>query len=322
MTATYLGTTHGVHRLRDGGAEPLGLTSDRIAALLVLADGTLLAGSYGGGIMRSTDGGRNWDPAGPTAPTVRFLDHDVSDPGITLLAGTEPARLYRSADGGASWYELEAVTRIEGHERWFLPYSPRAGAARNAYGRRGRLLVSVEVGGLLRSDDDGESFTCAPVLGDEDVHEVSGHPVEPDLVYVALGSASVEPDGAQHGGIARSRDGGATWERIETRYTRSVIVPPARPQLLLAGPAGRVGREGEIVVSADGGDSWEPAGGGVESPMEDMVERFVAAPDASVWAICSRGRLLRAEPGAWEWAPVPGSEGHEVESVAFAPAAA
>ena len=56
--------------------------------------------------------------------------------------------------------------------------------------------------------------------------------------------------------------------------------------------------------------------------MEDMVERFVAAPDGSVWAICARGRLLRAEPGAWHWASVPGSEELEVESVAFAGAAA
>jgi hypothetical protein len=52
--------------------------------------------------------------------------------------------------------------------------------------------------------------------------------------------------------------------------------------------------------------------------MEDMVERFVAAPDGDVWAICSRGRLLRARPGTWAWSPVPGSEGLEVQSVAFA----
>lgn len=317
MSAVILGTTAGVHRLADGAPEPLGLASERIAAVLALDDGTLLAGSYGGGILRSTDDGRSWDPAGTTAPTVRFLDHDVSDPGVTLLAGTEPARLFRSRDRGASWYELDGVTRVEGHERWFLPYSPRAGAARNVYGAGDRMLVSVEVGGLLASDDGGETWTCRPVLGDEDVHEVTGHPEDPDLVYAALGSASIDRDGAQHGGIARSRDRGATWERIETRYTRSVIVPPARPDLVLACPAEGVGRQGAIVVSADGGDTWEPAGGGVESPMEDMVERFAPAPDGSVWAICARGRLLRAEPGTWTWAPVPGSEGLEVESVAF-----
>lgn len=317
MYATYLGTTRGVHRLRDGAAEPLGLESERIAALYGAGD-TVLAGSYGGGLFRGEDGGASWAPVddGPTAPTLRFLADDPSRPGA-LLAGTEPARLFRSEDGGASWRELAGVTRVEGHERWFLPYSPRAGAARNVDGEPGRLLVSVEVGGLLASRDGGETFTCEPVLGDEDVHEVRGHPSRPELVYVALGTASIGHGGADHGGIARSRDGGATWERIETRYTRSVIVPPARPDLLLACPAARVGREGAIMVSADGGDTWEPAGDGLEAPMEDMVERFVAAPDASVWAICSRGRLLRAEPDEWTWTPVPGTAGLTVESVAF-----
>jgi photosystem II stability/assembly factor-like uncharacterized protein len=318
MSTAFLGTMQGVHRLGGGAAQPLGLQSERIAALLVTAAGTLLAGTYGGGIRRSTDGGATWEPAGPTEPTVRFLDHDVSDPGVTLLAGTEPARLFRSRDDGASWYELAGVTAIDGHERWFLPYSPRAGAARNAHTAPGRLLVSVEVGGLLESRDGGETFTCGPVLGDEDVHEVSGHPGDPDRLYAALGSASLDRDGRPHGGIARSRDGGASWERIETRYTRSAIVPPARPDLLLAGPAGRVGREGALAVSADGGDTWEPADDGVETPMEDMVERFVAAPDGDVWAICSRGRLLRARPGTWSWSAVPGSEGLDAQSVAFA----
>src|SRR5919197_643471 len=93
-----------------------------------------------------------------------------------------------------------------------------------------------------------------PVAGDEDVHHVTGHPNDPDLVYVSLGTASLTQRGGRRGGIARSRDGGRTWEKIETDYTRATIVPPARPELVLAGPAPRVGRGGRIVVSSDGGD--------------------------------------------------------------------
>jgi len=122
------------------------------------------------------------------------------------------------------------------------------------------------------------------------------------------------------GGIARSRDGGQSWEKVETDYTRATIVPPSRPELLLAGPAPRVGRGGRIVVSADGGDSWSPAGSGIDVPMPDMVELFVAAPDDSIWAICSQGRLLRARAGDWIWrSALPGVEALEVKSVAFVP---
>jgi hypothetical protein len=48
-----------------------------------------------------------------------------------------------------------------------------------------------------------------------------------------------------------------------------------------------VGRGGRTVVSVDGGATWQPAGRGIDVPMPDMVELFVAAPDDTVLAICS-----------------------------------
>src|SRR5215216_2736241 len=294
MLDAFLGTTSGVLRLRGGALEGLGLDGHSVTALHA-SDDALLAGTYGDGLFRSGDGGRHWEriEAGLTASTFRFVSAE--------LAGTEPARVYRSADGGISWEELEGITRIPGHQQWFLPYSPRAGAARNAHVSGDRMLVAAEVAGLLRSDDGGASWVCEPVAGDEDIHHVTGHPDDPDLLYVSLGSASLTRQGGQHGGIARSRDGGRTWEKIETDYTRATLVPPARPDLVLAGPAARVGRGGRIVVSADGGDTWEPAGHGIDVPMPDMVELFVAAPEGTVWAICSGGRLLVAASDDWSW---------------------
>jgi hypothetical protein len=332
--AAYLGTTNGVRLLRDGAIEPLGLEGERISAIHAWRDGgeaVVLAGSYGNGLYRgSGDGGWARVETGLTAGAFRYLGHDGTRPGA-LLAGTEPARIFRSDDGGLGWRELDGITRIEGHERWFLPYSPRAGAVRNVYappGRPDRLLASVEVGGLLRSDDGGAGWALAPVIDDEDVHHVTGHPGEPDLLYAALGTASLTHRGGDReerrlGGVARSRDGGATWQKLETDYTRAVIVPPARPDLLLAAPATQVGRGGRIVVSADQGDTWQPAGTGVQAPMPDMVELFVAAPDGSVWAIRSGGGLLRADPATWAWSSVlPAGAELEVKSVAFAESAA
>jgi photosystem II stability/assembly factor-like uncharacterized protein len=302
----FVGTTDGVFRLGDGSLARMDLASLDVTALY--ADGeVVLAGTYGDGLFRR--GGDEWERVADG--TFRFVTPE--------LAGTEPARVLHSGDGGRTWEELPGIAEIPGHEQWFLPYSPRAGASRNVYASGDRLLVAGEVAGLLRSDDGGRSWVCEPVDGDEDIHQVTGHPDDPDLLFVSLGTAALHERG-EHGGIARSRDGGRTWERVETDYTRSAIVPPARPDLLVAGPARRVGRLGRIVVSADGGDSWEPAGDGIELPMPDMVELFVPSPDGSVWAVCSGGRLLRAEPGEWRWAsPLPvGSEAVTVRSVAFA----
>jgi hypothetical protein len=97
-----------------------------------------------------------------------------------------------------------------------------------------------------------------------------------------------------------------------------VLVPPSRPDLVLAGPAPEVSRQGRIVVSSDGGDTWQLASNGIDTPMPDMVEVFVVAPDDTVWAICSGGRLLRAMPGEWVWcSALPDNANCQVESVAF-----
>jgi photosystem II stability/assembly factor-like uncharacterized protein len=332
MFDAYIGTANGAFRLRGGAVESLGLAAERVSAIHAWRENdaiAVLAGSYGNGLFRSADGGRNWSrvDAGLTASAFRFIAPDPGHPGA-LLAGTEPARIFRSGDVGETWEELDGIARIEGHERWFLPYSPRAGAARNVYappGRAGRLLAAAEVAGLLRSEDDGRTWVCEPVTedGDEDIHHITGHPDDPELLYVSTGTASLTPrapgdTARRHGGIARSRDGGTTWEKLETDYTRATIVPPGRPDLLLAGPAPQVGRRGRIVVSADGGDTRGPAGAGIEVPMPDMVELFVAAPDDSVWAICSAGRLLRATPGEWRWSSaLPSGSDLKVESIAF-----
>src|SRR5581483_3834855 len=128
---------------------------------------------------------------------------------------------------------------------------------------------------------------------------ITGHPDDPDLLFASLGYASLTHRGRgdeprRFGGIARSRDGGKYWRKLEHDYTRATIIPPPRADVILAGPAPEVGRQGRIVVSSDGGDTWEPAHAGIETPMPDMVERFFVAPDTSIWAITSNGRLLRS----------------------------
>src|SRR5438477_254226 len=94
------------------------------------------------------------------------------------------------------------------------------------------ILAGTYENGLSRSDDGGETWTCEPILDDEDIHYVTGHPEQPDLLYAALGYASLAhrntPRGQRPrlGGVARSRDGGRTWRKLEKDYTRALIVPP------------------------------------------------------------------------------------------------
>lgn len=329
---TYVGTEAGVYRI-NGSAESLGLGDQRISAIHALrspkGDVVILAGSYGNGMFRSEDEGRSWAPVteGLTAPAARTIEPDPLNPGA-LLCGTEPGRIVRSTDEGRSWRELTGIPALSEHTEWYLPYSPRAGAVRNVYSPSGsttRLLASVEVGGLLDSHDGGESWTIRPIGPDDDIHQISGHPENPDLLYASLGYAALksrnrDDSSPKLGGIGRSRDGGQSWEVLHTDYTRSTIVPPTHPNLVLAGPAPYVSREGRIEVSEDGGDTWRLAADGIDTPMPDMVELFVVAPDSTIWGICSGGRLLTAEPGEWHWrSALPAGMADNVVSASFLP---
>jgi hypothetical protein len=125
MFDAYIGTTTGVFSLHDAKLEALGLECEHVSAIHAWRERDVvpvLPGSYGNGLFRSADGGRSWSSveAGLSASTFRFLAPDPWHAGW-LLAGTEPARIFRSEDGGTSCRDLDGITRIEGHERWFLP---------------------------------------------------------------------------------------------------------------------------------------------------------------------------------------------------------
>jgi hypothetical protein len=326
---TFVGTQAGVLHV-GARAEHLGLAGQRISAIHAFRGRAghvvILAGTYGNGLFRSADQGGTWTPisGGLTAPAARTITPDPQHPGA-ILAGTEPARLFRSVDEGLTWSELDGIRAIPAHVDWYLPYSPRAGAVRNVYAPPGgrQLLASVEVGGLLRSPDGGATWSIAPIGPNDDIHQVTGDPSDPDLLWSSLGYAALRSrqrgDGAPRlGGVGRSRDGGASWDILHTDYTRSTIVPPARPDLVLAGPAPAVGREGRIEVSPDRGESWQPAAGGIDTPMHDMVELFVPAPDGTIFAVCSEGRLLRSAPDTWRWhSALPPDQPDNAVSVSF-----
>jgi photosystem II stability/assembly factor-like uncharacterized protein len=325
-----IGTRSGAYKLEGISIRLLGLENDRVSAIHATINGSgkqrILAGTYERGLFISDDDGASWTDVsnGFTAVCVRCIGPDPLNAGH-LIAGTEPGRIFRSGDAGNSWVELDGIRDIEGHEKWFLPYSPRAGAVRNIYTPPGerRYLASVEVGGLLESRDNGKTWTCDPVCVDTDIHFVTGNPKEPAHLWAALGYAGLDgspnPDGQGHrGGIARSRDGGQTWEKLFGDYTRAVIVPSKNPGIVIAAPAPEVGRHGRIESSSDGGDTWEDSSDGLETPMPDMVEEFVEAPDGSILAICSGGRLLRSYPEEICWETVlDESSGVNVGAIAF-----
>ena len=182
---------------------------------------TILAGSTEG-IWRSSDNGKSWNEANKNLAIryVRWMAHS-SYPPTTFLVGTEPAGIFVSRDGGKTWNSSPEVSELRDANRWFLPYSPEAGCVRGfaiakPENHRGRIYAAVEVGGVLISDDSGNTWRLAEgsdgnpnvtrdlgTMIHPDVHSITVHRSSSDLVTAATG-----------GGLYRSTDGGRNWQNI------------------------------------------------------------------------------------------------------------
>ncbi|UCF91398.1 MAG: exo-alpha-sialidase, partial [Desulfobacterales bacterium] len=265
---------------------------------IAVSESVILVGTATG-IWRSTDHGQTWDKADNNLAIrhVRWMTAS-SQPPRTILVGTEPAGIFRSRDGGATWRFASEVAELRDFHGWFLPYSPKAGCVRGfaiaASGPdKARVYAAAEVGGVLVSDDGGETWQLVkgsngkPDMNRElgtmvhpDVHSITVHPSSSDLVTAATG-----------GGLYRSRDGGRSWKRLYRCYIRATWVDPSDPQHMIAGPADSVSRNGRIEESYDGGRTWRLAADGMKTPWaRHMVERFIPI-DKDLFAILSNGEL-------------------------------
>jgi hypothetical protein len=266
-------------------------------------EGTILAGTEDG-IFRSEDTGKTWKESSEGL-TTRYIRWTAFHPESTdlIFAGTEPANIFVSHNYGASWRACPEVAQLRDRFHWSLPYSPEAGCVRGfaVLGKRG--YAAVEVGGVLVSDDKGETWQLAKgsdgkpdlhgppePLVYPDVHSLEVHPSSPDLVYAPTG-----------GGFYRSRDGGKTWKLCYDCYCRAVWVDPSNPDHMILGPADGVDRNGRIEESKDGGEIWSMASTGLDVPWRrGMVERFFQAGE-ELFAVLSTGQVLGASHSTLEW---------------------
>lgn len=269
-----------------------GMTSQHITSVIA-REGVILAGTTDG-IFCTEDLGRSWVELshGLTERHVRWMAFhpDVSD---FEFAGVEPASLFVSRDGGANWVERTEISELRDKFGWWLPYSPGAGCVRDVTFAGNRAYAAVEVGGVLRSDDGGESWALTKGSSGQpkfvqpeskqvhaDVHSVIVHPTSADLVFACTG-----------GGFYKSDDGGANWQLLYPNcYVRAVWIDPTDPLRMVLGPAdSSSGRNGRIEVTHNGGESWQKT---AVQWSRNMVERFKHLGD-QLFAVLANGELLQ-----------------------------
>ena len=223
-------------------------------ALAVYPDASqrLLAGSDNG-LYRSDDAGRHWDPVdSPMADrqiwsvAVDPVDTD------TIFAGTRPGA-FRSRDGGATWDELPIDVADP------CPI----GIARTTQlivepGDSNKIWAGIEVDGVYKSLDGGDSWVHLPDLGDEvfqgDIHGLAR--VHGRATY------ATSPFG-----IATSVDEGESWayhlfpkhhDEDRLSYCRCVVIKADDPDtMFVANGDGIPGTVGAIQRTRDAGQTWE-----------------------------------------------------------------
>jgi photosystem II stability/assembly factor-like uncharacterized protein len=245
------------------------------------------------GVRRTIDGGETWVESGLAGEHVFSVAVSAADGAV--YAGTEPSALYRSDDRGETWRDLAGLLELPSRPTWSFPPRPWTSHVRwiaPSPHDGDVLLAGIELGGLMRSTDGGETWDDHRPGAQPDVHSLAWHPRAAGRAYEAGG-----------GGAAWSEDGGDTWEPADDgrdrHYTWSVAVDPEDPELWYVsastGPFAAHGRRGgdpqaRIYRRAHEG-GWIPLAAGLPDPLPAMPYALVAADGGRLFAGLANGEL-------------------------------
>ncbi len=232
-------------------------------------------GVCNGGVWKTTDAGRTWNPIfdRESSGSIGAIAVAPSDPNVIYVGSGEGLQrpdlstgdgIYKSTDSGNSWTHLGLRDGQQIPQIIVDPVKPD------------RLFVAVlghpygpnEERGIFRSTDGGQTFQKV-LYKDENTggSELAFDPGNPEIVYAALWEAREGPwENAEWsgtgGGIYKSTDGGTTWQPLtkglpagaDGVVQANLAVSPSSPLRIYAAVA--TARGTGIYRSDDAGESW------------------------------------------------------------------
>ncbi|MBV8205318.1 MAG: glycosyl hydrolase [Acidobacteria bacterium] len=206
------------------------------------------------GVFKSTDGGKTWqkvlykddhtgavdlvmDPA--NANILYAALYQAQRLPWDFISGGPGSGLYKSTDGGATWKQLQG----EGFPRGVLG---RIGVAVSGSDpERVYALVEAEHGGLLRSDNGGQTWTMVNSSNEYRQRawyftHIFADPKATDTLYVLNTS------------LSRSTDGGRTFTVVRAPHGdhHGLWIDPRDPRRMINS------NDGGATITTDGGKTW------------------------------------------------------------------
>ena len=164
--------------------------------------------------------------------------------------------------------------------------------------------------GVYKSTDGGKTWAHVGLADTRHVSRVLVHPQDPDLVYVGALGHLFGPNAER--GVFRSKDGGATWEKVlyldDRHGVADMDMSPSNPNLLFAAlwhfdrkpwthTSGST--EGGVWRSVDGGSTWKKLTKGLPKLLGRIGVKVAPSDPRVVYVITEsqEGTLYRSDDG-------------------------
>jgi photosystem II stability/assembly factor-like uncharacterized protein len=283
----YLGSADGMfYRSTDAGlnwrrSDPgFPLPGCCLEEIDVTPRGTVFVGYWevhgsGGGVARSTDGGRSFTILkGIAGESVRALAISPSEPRV--IAAGSLSGVFLSRDGGESWRRITAVGDSNLRNVESLAFDSQDPDV--LYAGTWHLGWKTTDGGMHWSS------LKSGMVDDSDVMTLNVDRSDPQILYATACT-----------GVYRSTEGGASWTKLEgipesSRRTRSFSLSPRDPNLLLAGTT-----EG-LWVSLDRGVSWR-----LMTEKDVIVNALLVQPDGTILLGTEDAGVMRSSDEGRTW---------------------
>ncbi|MHB1539555.1 MAG: WD40/YVTN/BNR-like repeat-containing protein, partial [Solirubrobacteraceae bacterium] len=272
---------------------------------------------YGGGVLKSTDGGETWEVENPKGifSGVDFASLAVDPHNANVVYAATNRGFYISTDGGGEWSHPSTANGYVEGATWGLAIDPTTNPS--------TIYIATSGVGVQKSTDGGEHFkTLAgglPAAANFGVAELGigtrtpTHEHGNETLYAAVQLNGATGPGGGDIAIYKTTDGGTTWLELakapaytdpsyayegtakgdagdQAFYDNAIAVDPEDPEHVIA--AGIA-----AVESKDGGTTWTNINGGDFKPEPPEPRVNAIHPDfhAIAFATSTAGGISKGE---------------------------